>query len=118
MKGEIAKLSGALPGWSTLQSKLGPWYMWNELFNLPFASENKARKAAELKKMHQEQLETEKAPEEPLEANQTEEIAVDECAEPEKEPEIIEHDDGTVEIPIKLIVPKSVKGTVKITLKF
>jgi hypothetical protein len=118
MKGEIAKLSGALPGWPTLQSKLGPWYMWDELFNLPFASEDKARKAAEMKKMYQEQLENEKAPEEPLEANQTEEIVVDECAEPEKEPEIIEHDDGTVEIPIKLIVPKSVKGTVKITLKF
>lgn len=115
---EVLALAGTIPTWQILQKKVGPWYTWDELFNVPFLDEKMAAKAAELKKTHVEQLEAEKAPEEPLEANQTVEIGADECAEPEKEPEIIEHDDGTVEIPIKLIVPKSVKGTVKITLKF
>ena len=53
-----------LPSWNTLQSKVGPWYLWGEKFGVPF-KDNQRREAAErLRKQAQieadERLEAEK----------------------------------------------------------
>lgn len=77
---EVKQLSsvGKLPVWATLQRQVGPWYTWDELFSVPFASENAERIAQERKKQAEEppveepvreecQYETPTAPEEAFE---------------------------------------------------
>jgi hypothetical protein len=83
---EVKQLSsvGKLPVWATLQRQVGPWYTWDELFSVPFASENAERIAQERKRKAEEPP----VPvEEPVEEERQFETptAPDEAFEPEDE---------------------------------
>ena len=137
---EVKQLSsvGKLPVWATLQRQVGPWYTWDELFSVPFASENAERIAQERKKQAEEPLIEEPVKEE---CQYETPIAPEEAFEPEDDSEETEETEGTedteeeysdeeyyeeseevemIEVPIKVILPKvkGIKGTVNITIEF
>lgn len=146
---EVKQLSsvGKLPVWATLQRQVGPWYTWDDLFSVPFASENAERIAQERKKQAEEppveepvkeerQYETPTAPEEAFEpeddseetyegeeAEGTEDTDPTEDIEEEySDEEYYEESEEVemIEVPIKVILPKvkGIKGTVNITIEF
>ena len=146
---EVKQLSsvGKLPVWATLQRQVGPWYTWDDLFSVPFASENAERIAQERKKQAEEppveepvkeerQYETPTAPEEAFEpegdseetyegeeAEGTEDTDPTEDTEEEySDEEYYEESEEVemIEVPIKVILPKvkGIKGTVNITIEF
>ena len=138
---------GKLPVWATLQRQVGPWYTWDELFSVPFASENAERIAQERKKQAEEppveepveeecQCETPTAPEEAFEPEddseetyEGEETEGNEDTDPTEDTEEEYSDEEyyeeseeveMIEVPIKVILPKvkGIKGTVNITIEF
>lgn len=147
---------GKLPGWSVLQNKVGPWFLWGDMFSVPYLDDKKTRVANARKQKYLEAEKERKAAEERLKAKQEESKleSSDETAfplaeapeeafvsetpviEPEMESEVVtdiendneevvevepkanECDMEMVEYPIKLILPKGVRGTVRLTLKF
>ena len=143
---EISSLAakGELPAWGTLQQKVAPWFMWGDMFSVPYASdkrtkvasakrarylleESERRAAAERFAAKQREFPLAEAPEEVF-VKEEQKIGAIEAAETEIEPEVeteveeefieYEDDNETVEYPIKLILPKGIRGTVRLTLKF
>lgn len=145
---EVKGLSedGVVPGWVTLQKQVGPWFLWGEMFNVPFSNEKQENAARKLKEEYLEKEKDRKEAEERFaEKQKAEEPKQDEMSneeidkllssipadkEPKKEdfepevtieePEVpVERDDGMVEYPIMLTLPKGIKAaTVRLTLKF
>ena len=140
---EVKQLSsvGRLPVWATLQRQVGPWYTWDDLFSVPFASENAERIAQERKKQAEEppveepvkeerQYETPTAPEEAFEPEDDSEETyegeetegTEDTEEEYSDEEYYEESEEVemIEVPIKVILPKvkGIKGTVNITIEF
>lgn len=128
---------GKLPAWVTLQRQVGPWYTWDELFSVPFASENAERIAQERKKQAEEppveepakeerQLETPVAPEEAFEPEDESDGEFDdgEDYEYDEESETSEEDENAevgevqmIELPITITYPSWAKGNITINLE-
>lgn len=49
IEAEELEKEGVLPGWTELQRIVGPWYLWSDMFMVPFASEKLSRVADGLK---------------------------------------------------------------------
>lgn len=124
---EVNELSktGELPGWGTLQRQVGPWWHWGEMFNVPFANEKVERIAAvKLQEEEKDRLALELAKEAENVSAEAEPVTSEEIAPPpvlvEPEEEKVETREGLElrEIPIRLIIPVGIKGTVQISLEF
>lgn len=69
---EIEELSneGNFPDWDTLQKEVGPWFLWSEMFLVPFKDDKKALVASLKRDEYMEQEEERRAAEMRFKAKQ------------------------------------------------
>lgn len=66
---------GKIPRWATLQKQVGPWFLWSEMFNVPFLDTKKENAARKLRARYLEEEAERKAAAERFAAKQRQALA-------------------------------------------